>query len=68
MMNPTLSAVFALYSLQKATILTPLCPRAGPIGGAGFAFPASIANLIILTTFFWPYFFYLFLHLLINKE
>jgi hypothetical protein len=31
--------------------LTPLCPKAGPTGGAGVAFPASKANLIIPTTF-----------------
>lgn len=28
-----------------------LAPKAGPIGGAGFAFPASMANLIYPATF-----------------
>ena len=30
-------------------MLTPLEPKAGPTGGAGVAFPASICNLITLT-------------------
>merc|ERR1719183_2859132 len=32
-------------------MLTPAAPRAGPIGGAGLAFPAGIASLIIRSTF-----------------
>merc|ERR1719313_1723909 len=32
-------------------MLTPAAPRAGPIGGAGLAFPAGIASLIIFVTF-----------------
>merc|ERR1712199_99114 len=43
---PALSCVFALYSLQKAMMFTPLAPRAGPMGGAGDAFPASMASLM----------------------
>jgi len=35
-----------LYSLQKAAILTPCAPNAGPTGGAGVAFPADKASLI----------------------
>jgi hypothetical protein len=37
--------------LQKAAILTPYCPKAGPTGGAGLAFPAGNANLINPVTF-----------------
>jgi len=49
-MVPSLSAVRALYSLQKSMMLTPAEPRAGPIGGAGLALPALIASLMILVT------------------
>jgi len=38
--------------LQKAMMLTPWGARAGPIGGAGFAFPAWICSLTIAFTFF----------------
>ena len=50
--SPPIACVFALNSLQKAMIFTPAAPKAGPIGGAGLAFPAGICNLMILTTFF----------------
>ena len=32
-------------------MFTPAAPKAGPIGGAGFAFQVGICNLIILETF-----------------
>merc|ERR1719331_3634168 len=47
---PTLSCVRALYSLQNIMILTPAAPSAGPTGGAGLAFPACSASLMILLT------------------
>ena len=46
MMVPILSWVAALYSLQNCMMLTPLAPRAGPTGGAGFALPAAKASLM----------------------
>jgi hypothetical protein len=52
MINPSWEEVRSLYSLQKAIMLTPCCPRAGPTGGAGVALPAGICNLIIVFTFF----------------
>ncbi len=36
--------------LNKSNRRLTKAPRAGPIGGAGFAFPASIFNLILPTT------------------
>ena len=33
-------------------MLIPACPKAGPTGGAGVAFPAGICNLTTFTTFF----------------
>src|SRR3990172_9548586 len=51
-MVPAWEAVFSLYSLQKAMMLTPCWPRAGPTGGAGFALPASIWSLMMARTFF----------------
>src|SRR5262252_7531826 len=39
-------AVRALKVLQNSIMLTPCCPSAGPIGGAGFAFPAGTWSLI----------------------
>jgi hypothetical protein len=33
-------------------MLIPAEPKAGPIGGAGLAFPAGICSLIVFTTFF----------------
>ena len=47
-----LSEVFALYSLQNRPILIPCWPNAGPIGGAGVAFPAFKANLTTATIVF----------------
>jgi hypothetical protein len=44
--------VLALYSLQKAIKLIPWGANAGPIGGAGFAFPASICNRRTVFNFF----------------
>src|SRR5680860_1886430 len=32
-------------------MLTPCCPKAGPTGGAGFAWPAGICNLMSVRTF-----------------
>src|ERR1700677_5373013 len=51
-MSPTCFWVTALNSLQKAIILTPFCPRAGPTGGAGLAWPAGIGSLMVATTSF----------------
>src|SRR6185295_6704047 len=42
--------VFALNCLQNSMMLTPCCPSDGPTGGAGFAFPAGICNLICADT------------------
>src|SRR3989338_7340611 len=50
--SPALSWVFALNSLQNAMMLIPADPKAGPMGGAGFAFPARICNLMVLMSFF----------------
>src|SRR6476646_9047067 len=50
--SPTCFWVTALNSLQKAMILTPFCPRAGPTGGAGLAWPAGICSLIVATISF----------------
>src|ERR1700719_5383228 len=50
--SPTCFWVTALNSLQKAMILTPFCPRAGPTGGAGLAWPAGICSLMVATTSF----------------
>ena len=38
---------FSLKDLQNSIILTPLCPRAGPTGGAGLACPPLICNFKI---------------------
>jgi len=35
---------YALKALQNSIILIPLWPRAGPTGGAGFAWPPLICN------------------------
>src|SRR5216684_193236 len=48
---PGWSLVTALNSLQKPMMLTPCWPSAGPTGGDGFAFPAGICSLIVVTTF-----------------
>src|SRR5580700_7067930 len=52
MIMPACSLVLALNSLQKAMMLTPCWPKAGPTGGAGLAWPAGICNLICPTIFF----------------
>ena len=52
---------------KKHTIFTHACPKAGPIGGAGVALPASIANLIIPTTFLAIFFLSFFVLTSINK-
>src|SRR5215831_6190112 len=52
MTMPGWSLVFALKSLQNAMMLTPCWPSAGPTGGAGFAWPAGICNLICPVIFF----------------
>src|ERR1051326_6867963 len=49
---PAWSLVLALNSLQKPMMLTPCWPSAGPTGGAGFAAPAAICNLICPVIFF----------------
>src|SRR5215510_7044199 len=49
---PGWSLVLALNSLQKAMMLTPCWPSAGPTGGAGFAAPAGICSLICPVIFF----------------
>ena len=51
-MLPIIDAVRSLYSLTNCMMLTPCCPSAGPIGGAGVACPAGICSLIIVCTFF----------------
>src|SRR3974377_1443328 len=50
--NPAAPLVAVLNSLQKPMMFTPCWPKAGPTGGAGFACPAGICNLIIPVTFF----------------
>ena len=45
-MSPACFWVVALNSLQNAMILTPRGPSAVPTGGAGFACPAGICNLM----------------------
>src|ERR1700674_1442305 len=52
MTRPASALVAALNSLQKAMMLTPCWPSAGPTGGAGLACPAWICSLISPTTFF----------------
>src|SRR5262249_7284026 len=44
--------VAALNSLQKAMMLTPCWPSAGPTGGEGLALPAGICSFTIAWTFF----------------
>ena len=45
--NPASFAVLSLNSFTNCMMFTPLPPNAGPTGGAGVAFAASICNLII---------------------
>src|SRR5690606_19441147 len=49
--SPMRLLVRALYSLQKPIRLMPCCARAGPIGGAGLAFPAWICKVTTALTF-----------------
>src|ERR1035441_8396221 len=56
--KPASALVAALNSLQKPMMLTPCWPSAGPTGGAGFAWPAGICNLICPMTFFAIKFFF----------
>src|SRR3990172_2811207 len=51
-MLPDWEEVRSLYSLQKAMMLAPCCPRAGPTGGAGVALPASSWSLMTARIFF----------------
>src|ERR1700676_1048889 len=44
--------VAALNALQNSMMLRPRCPRAGPIGGDGFALPAGTCSLMYPTIFF----------------
>ena len=55
-------AVLSLNSLTNCIIFTPLEPKAGPTGGAGVAFPASICSLITFAISFCA----IFKHLLYN--
>src|SRR5664280_1438912 len=43
---PRWPSVCALYALQNSMMFTPCWPSAGPIGGAGVAWPALICSLI----------------------
>ena len=52
MISPAREAVRALYSLQKAIRLIPWPASAGPMGGAGLAFPASICRRTTTFSFF----------------
>ena len=45
---PCCSCVLALKRLQNSMMLTPLAPRAGPTGGAGFACPPLTCNFICI--------------------
>src|ERR687885_2923722 len=49
---PRCDSVWALYALQNSMMLTPCWPSAGPIGGAGVAWPALICSLMTAETFF----------------
>src|SRR3972149_5694136 len=51
-MVPAWEAARSLYSLQKAMMLAPCWPRAGPTGGAGVALPASSWSLMMARIFF----------------
>jgi len=42
----------ALNALQNSIMFIPYCPKAGPTGGAGVAFPAEIWSLTFAITFF----------------
>src|SRR5438552_14126701 len=47
MMRPACAWVRALNCLQNSMMLTPCCPSAGPIGGAGLAAPAGTWSFTI---------------------
>ena len=49
---PACACVAALNFLQKSMMFSPLEPRAGPTGGAGFAAPALIWSLMNPVTSF----------------
>src|ERR671924_359093 len=51
-MRPFSCAVCALKALQNSMMLTPCWPRAGPTGGAGFAWPPGIWSLMTVRIFF----------------
>src|SRR5262245_38084879 len=51
MMRPFSCCVCALNALQNSMMLTPCWPSAGPTGGAGFACPPGICNLMSVRTF-----------------
>src|SRR5882762_5625765 len=48
----SICAVLALKALQNSMMFTPCWPNAGPIGGAGLAFPAGTCNLTYPVIFF----------------
>src|SRR5215470_18694834 len=54
MINPSFAwaCVAALNCLQNSMMLTPCCPSAGPMGGAGLALPAGIWSFTCPVTFF----------------
>ena len=49
---PSFFSVSALKALQNSMIFTPFWPKAGPIGGAGEALPASHNNFKLPAIFF----------------
>src|SRR4051812_20408106 len=49
---PRCDSVWALYALQNSMMFTPCWPSAGPIGGAGVAWPALICSLMRAETLF----------------
>src|SRR3990172_5301861 len=51
MTSSSCAAVLALKVLQNSMILTPCCPRAGPTGGEGLAFPAGTWSFTTAVTF-----------------
>src|SRR4030067_2385246 len=55
MISPALPDLRALYSFQTPIRLMPWGARAGPIGGAGLALPASICRRTIAFNFFATY-------------
>src|SRR3954447_23405988 len=49
--TPMSPDVWALNALTNSMMLMPCCPRAGPTGGAGEAWPPGACNLIWVRTF-----------------